>query len=73
MRDVPVVHIRVITALTANELKRVGVAAFHPALHDAGRLAGKRESAHAMVVNAQPRVSGIVPVARYGNDTQTVR
>jgi hypothetical protein len=29
----------VIAALAADELKRVGVAAFHLALHDAGRLA----------------------------------
>jgi hypothetical protein len=84
MRDVPVVHIRVITALTADELERVGVAAFHPARHDPGRLApqarratvarlaGTRNSAHATVVNAQPRVSAIVPVARYHNDTRTV-
>jgi hypothetical protein len=84
-RDVPVVHIRVITALTADELEHVGVAALHTARHDAGRLApqarratvaclaGSRESPQAMVVNAQPRVSGIVPVARYGIDTQAVR
>ena len=84
MRDVPVIHIRMITALTADELERGGVAAFHPARHDPGRLApqarratvarlaGKRDSAHAMVINAQPRVSGIAPVARYHNDTRTV-
>ena len=65
-RDVPVAHTRVITTLTANELERVGVAALYPALHDAGRLApharratvarlaSKRGSAHAMIVNAQP-------------------
>ena len=83
MRDVPVVHIRVITALPADELERVGVAAFHPARHDASRLApqarraavarlaGQRNSAHVTVVNSQPRVSAIVPVARYHNDTRT--
>jgi hypothetical protein len=36
------------------------------------RLAGQRNSAQAMVVNAQPRVSAIVPVARYNNDTRPV-
>ena len=76
---------RVITALTADELERIGVTAFHPAIHNAGRLApqarpttvarlaSKREPAHAMAVDAQPRVSAIVSAARYANGTQTVR
>jgi len=34
-RDLGVIQVRVIAALAADELKRVGVAAFHPALHDA--------------------------------------
>ena len=38
-RDLGVIQVRVIAALAADELKRVGIAAFHPALHDAGRLA----------------------------------
>jgi hypothetical protein len=29
--------------------------------------------AHAVVVDAQPRVSPIVPTARHGNNTQTIR
>jgi hypothetical protein len=74
----------VITALTANELERIGVAAFHPSLHDAdrlapqarrttvARLASKRESAHTTLVNAQPRVSVTMSAAHDGNGTQTV-
>jgi hypothetical protein len=38
-RDLGVIQVRVIAALAADELKRAGIAAFHPALHDAGRLA----------------------------------
>ena len=38
-RDLGVIQVRVIAALAADELKGVGVAAFYPALHDAGRLA----------------------------------
>jgi hypothetical protein len=37
-RDLGVIQVRVIAAL-ADELKSVGVAAFYPALHDAGRAA----------------------------------
>jgi hypothetical protein len=73
-----------ITALTADELERVGIAAFQPARHDPGRLApqarrasvarlaDQRNSAHATVVNAQPRVSAIAPVARHNNNTRPV-
>ena len=35
-RDLGVIQVRVIATLAADELKRVGIAAFHPALHDAG-------------------------------------
>jgi hypothetical protein len=73
-----------ITALPADELERVGIAAFRPARHDPGRLApqarratvarlaGQRNSAHATLVNAQPRVSAIGPAARYHNGTRPV-
>lgn len=37
-RDLGVIHIRVIAALAANEFKPAGPAAFHAALHNAGRL-----------------------------------
>src|SRR6188472_4257928 len=36
-------------------------------------LATMRESARAVVVNAQPRVSPIVPTGRHGNNTQKIR
>ena len=36
-------------------------------------LATMRKSARAVVVNAQPRVSPIVPTGRHGNNTQTIR
>ncbi len=59
-----------IAALAADELERAGVAAFHPAVHDAGRLApevsgpavaglaSKREGHASVGVKAQPRVTG---------------
>jgi hypothetical protein len=59
----------VIAALAADELKRVGVAAFSPALYDAGRLApqarcaavarlaSSRECREILVVTTRPRVT----------------
>jgi hypothetical protein len=59
-----------IAALAADELERIGVDAFHPAVHDAGRLApearcpavarltSKRERHASLGVKAQPRVTG---------------
>jgi hypothetical protein len=59
-----------IAALAADELERAGVAAFHPAVHDAGRLApqvrgpavaelaGTRERSASVGGKAQPRVTG---------------
>jgi hypothetical protein len=59
-----------IAALAADQLERAGVAAFHPAVHDAGRLApqvrgpavaglaSKREPHASLGVKAQPRVTG---------------
>src|SRR6476646_10701458 len=82
-RDLPVVQIRVITALTADELEHVGVAAFHPAFHDAdrlapqargtavARLAGSRDSARTVAVHAQPRVRGGSP-AYHGTGVRMV-
>jgi len=36
-------------------------------------LATVRESARAVVVNAQPQAGPIVPTGRHGNNTQTIR
>jgi hypothetical protein len=59
-----------IAALAADEFERAGVAAFHPAVHDAGRLApearcpavaglaSNRERHASLGVKAQPRVTG---------------
>ena len=59
-----------IAALAADEFERVGVAAFHPAVHDASPLApearrpamaglaSKRERHAGLGVKAQPRVTG---------------
>jgi hypothetical protein len=59
-----------IAALAADQLERVGVAAFHPAVHDPGPLAAevrgpavaglasKRERRASLGVKAQPRVTG---------------
>jgi hypothetical protein len=44
-RDLGVIQVRVIAAIAADELKRVGVAAFYPALHDTGRPAPQARSA----------------------------
>jgi hypothetical protein len=41
----------IITAVTADDLERVGVAAFRPAVHDAGRLATE---------NGRPAIAGLV-------------
>src|SRR5262249_20288755 len=38
-RDLGVIQVWIVTAVAADELKRVGVAAFRLAFHDAGRLA----------------------------------
>jgi len=59
-----------IAALTADKLERVSVAIFHPAVHDAGRLApearcpavaglaSRRERHGSLGAKAQPRVTG---------------
>ena len=44
-RDLGVIQVRVIAALAADELKRVGIAAFHPVLQDAGRLVSQARCA----------------------------
>ena len=72
-----------IAALAADELERAGVAAFHPAVHDAGRLApevrcpavaglaSQRERQAGLGVKAQPRVTGHGRSARCGDGTRT--
>jgi hypothetical protein len=84
-RDLAVIQVWVIAALAADELKRIGVAAFYPARHDAGRpapqgrraaVAGptrRRERREILVVTARRRVTGIVRSARYGNASPTIR
>ena len=71
-RDLGVIQVRVIAALTTDELKRIGVAAFRPALYDAGGLApqarrgtvagltSRRECRQTLGVTARPRITGIV-------------
>ena len=39
--DLGVIQVEMIAALAADELERAGVAAFHPAVHYAGRLASE--------------------------------
>ena len=84
-RDLGVIQVRVIAALAADEFKRPGVAAFHPALHGAGRLApharrpavaglaSKRKCWTTLIVTARRRTTGIARAARRRNGTQTVR
>ena len=74
-----------IAALAADELERAGVAAFRPAVHDAGRLApqvrgsavaglaSKREGRASVGVKAQPQVTGMARSARYRGGTRTAR
>ena len=71
-RDLAVIQVRVIAALAADELKRVGVAVICPARHDAGRpapqarraavarLTSRRECREILVVTARRRITGIV-------------
>ncbi len=73
-----------VTALTADELKRAGVAAFQLAPLDAGRLApqagriavagltGKRECHDTLVDSARLGVTRIARAARYQNVIRTV-
>jgi hypothetical protein len=73
----------VVTALGADELKHAGVAAFYLALLDVGRLApqagriavaqlaSKRVCHDTLVVDARPRVTGIVR-AQYRNAIRTI-
>jgi hypothetical protein len=65
--------------LRRRRLKYTGVAVFDPAVHDADRLApqaccsamarlpAKRQRHDALIVNAQPRVTGRTPSARCGD------
>jgi hypothetical protein len=74
-----------IAALAADQLEYIGVAAFHPAIHDARRLApqvggpavaglaSKRERHAGVGVKAQPRVTGMARSARYRVGTRTAR
>lgn len=83
-RDLAVVQVRVVTALGADELKRAGVAACQLALLDVGllapqagriavtQLASKRECDGTLIVDARPRVTGIVRAARYRNAIRTI-
>jgi hypothetical protein len=74
----------VIAALEADELNRVGVAAFHPALHDAGRpapqarrpamaeLTSRRKCRKTLVVITRRRATAIARAAQPGKGTRTV-
>jgi hypothetical protein len=83
-RDLGVIEVGVIAALEADELKRVGVAAFHPALHDAGRpapqarrpamaeLTSRRKCRKTLVVITRRRATAIARAAQPGKGTRTV-
>jgi hypothetical protein len=70
-RDLGVIHIGMIAAARADEFKLVGVAAFHPAVRDADRLApeargpamagptSKRQYHAFLGVNGYPRITGM--------------
>jgi hypothetical protein len=83
-RDLGVIQVWVIAAVTADELKRGGKAAFRSALHDARRLGpqghltavagltSRREVVEALIVAARPRVTGMARSACHRNDTLTI-
>lgn len=70
--DVQEIHPRMIPAAGTDELKRVGVAAFHPAIYEADRLSpqeggpampgltGQREHQEDLSTDTQPRVAAFV-------------
>jgi hypothetical protein len=70
-RDLGVIQVWVIAAVTADELNRGGKATFRSALHDARRLApqahrtavaglaSRREVVETLIVAARPRVTGM--------------
>jgi hypothetical protein len=78
-RDLGVVQAGMVAAARTDELERVGVAAFHPAIHDAdwltpqgccpavAGLARQRECHRAFSGDAQPRVTGTVRRAGYAH------
>jgi hypothetical protein len=81
-RDLGVIQVWMVAATRADELKRVGVAAFHPALDDTDRLApdarrpamaglaSKRERHRdALRTDAQPRVTCCIQASRHGGGT----
>jgi hypothetical protein len=84
-RYVRVFQVGMIAAARADELKRVVMAAFHPAVHDAGRLAPEtRRSAVTrlaekgghlgiVVINAQPGVTNVLLAARCRNRIHCLR
>jgi hypothetical protein len=49
--DLGVIQVRMITAVAADDLKRIGIAAFRAAVHDANRLAAE---------NHRPAMPGLV-------------
>jgi hypothetical protein len=61
-RDLGVIQVRVIAALAADELKRAGVVAFYPALHDAGRSApqGRRATVAGLTSRRESRQTLVV-------------
>jgi hypothetical protein len=83
--DLGVIQVGMIAALAADQLEHVGVAAFHPAAHDAGRLApqvggpavaglaSKREGHVSLGVKAQPRVTSHGAVRAMQGGTRTAR
>ncbi len=80
-----VVQVGMIAAAGADELERVVMAGFYPAVHDAGRLAPKacrgavtrlaqkRRHLGILVINAQPGITNVLLAARWGNCIQGLR
>src|SRR5208282_3106672 len=78
-RDLEVVQVRMVAAAGADELEGAGVAAFHPAVHDAGRPApqegrpavpgptGQRERRNTLGAGTQPWVTSIMRATRRGD------
>lgn len=82
-RDLGVIQVGMVAAARADELELIGVAAFHPAVHDGDRLApqarcpsmaglaSNRKCRGTPDVNAQPRITGTELATRNQGDFRT--
>ena len=82
-RDLGVIQVGMVTTARADELELIGIAAFHPAVHDGdrltpqarrpsmARLASSRKCHATPDVNSQPRITGTALATRNRSDFRT--